>query len=195
MSHQIFHTTAFVLGSRPSGEANKRMTLLTRELGLVHAMVQGIRHGKSKLRFALQDFSLASVDLVRGREVWRVTSGQPQESFSQLLLQKNIKPLFEKVIRLLGRLYQGEISNELLFDELVGFLRFVKDTPPLGGELPLLEVIIVTRILHHLGYSAPRENDYILLKGPFTPELFSHVRPIRARLVQEINQALQETQL
>ncbi len=195
MSHQIFHTNALVLGSRTSGEANKRITLLTRELGLVHAMVQGIRHGKSKLRFALQDFSLASVDLVRGREVWRVTSGQPQESFSGLLLQKSTKSLFEKVMRLLGRLYQGEIPNEILFDEIIKFLRFMKETQLPHVEIPLVEVVIITRILHHLGYLASQDNDHALLEGPYTTELFAHVRTIRPRLVQEINQSLQETQL
>ena len=67
--HHIYHTEAFVLGSRNVGEANKMLSLYTRELGLVYAHAQGIRLGKSKLRFGLQDFSHATVDLVQGKDI------------------------------------------------------------------------------------------------------------------------------
>ncbi|MCE9517782.1 recombination protein O N-terminal domain-containing protein, partial [Candidatus Nomurabacteria bacterium] len=73
--HHIYHTKSFVIGSYNRGEANKILVLYTREMGLVRAVAQGIRLNKSKLRFGLQDFSYASVDLVRGRDIWRVTSG------------------------------------------------------------------------------------------------------------------------
>ena len=76
--HHLHHTEAYVLGSSPKGEDSKLLRLYTRELGLVYAHAQGVRKLSSKLRFTLQDFSLATVDLVRGREIWRVTTATPR---------------------------------------------------------------------------------------------------------------------
>ena len=38
--HHIHHTNALILGSKAKGEANKVFTLLTRELGVIHAVAQ-----------------------------------------------------------------------------------------------------------------------------------------------------------
>ena len=78
--HHIHHTEAFVLGSSPKGEDSKLLRLYTRELGLVYAHAQAVRKLSSKLRFTLQDFSRASVDLVRGKEIWRVTTATPNRA-------------------------------------------------------------------------------------------------------------------
>ena len=81
MHHHIYHTQGFVLSSRNVGEANKILTVFTRELGLIRATVQGIRLNKSKLKFSIQDLSFATIDFVKGKEVWRITSAKSITSF------------------------------------------------------------------------------------------------------------------
>jgi DNA repair protein RecO (recombination protein O) len=60
--HHIYHTEGFILSSRNVGEANKILTIYTREIGFVKALAQGVRLVKSKLRFALHDFSYTNID-------------------------------------------------------------------------------------------------------------------------------------
>ena len=110
--HHIYHTQGFVLGSRNKGEANKMLTIYTREMGLVRAMVQGIRLGKSKLRFALQDYSYTNIDLVRGKDIWRVTSAKNISTFPFARFSKDSLLLIARVSSLLERLCDGEESNE-----------------------------------------------------------------------------------
>jgi len=72
--HQIHTTAGFIIFSRPYGEADKLISIFTRDFGLVTATARGIRLEKSKLRYHAQDYSLGVFSLVRGKEFWRLTS-------------------------------------------------------------------------------------------------------------------------
>ncbi len=72
--HHIYHTEGIILGSKNYGETGKYYSIFTRDLGMVYASAQGVRKISSKFRYVLQDFSYVKVDLVRGRDFWRVTS-------------------------------------------------------------------------------------------------------------------------
>ena len=76
--HPIHTTPGFIIGSRPSGEAGKMISIFTRDLGLVFASAQGIRFEKSKLRPFTQDYSFGQFSFVRGKEYWRLTSAQEE---------------------------------------------------------------------------------------------------------------------
>ena len=41
---------------------------------MIYASASGVRKMSSKLRFVLQDFAYIKVDLVRGKDFWRLTS-------------------------------------------------------------------------------------------------------------------------
>src|SRR3989338_7449061 len=74
--YQKYHTDALVLGSREIGEADRMLLLFTREFGLVRGRCGGVRAGKSKMRYALQNYSLATVALVRGKLGWRLAGAR-----------------------------------------------------------------------------------------------------------------------
>jgi hypothetical protein len=80
--HAIYTTPGFIIGSRPSGEAGKLISIFTRDLGLVFASAQGIRFEKSKLRPFTQDYSFGEFSFVRGKEYWRLTSAQEERDSS-----------------------------------------------------------------------------------------------------------------
>ena len=75
MSHTLYSTECIVLGSVDSGEANRYISLFTREWVLC-AVARSVREEKSKLRYCLQSFSFTDATLVRGREVWRITGAE-----------------------------------------------------------------------------------------------------------------------
>lgn len=193
MAHHIYHTTALILLTKERGEANKRVTLLTRELGLVHAIAQGIRYEKSKLRFALQELSLARVDLVRGRDVWRITSAQSIHSFASECLVAQKKNTTERVIGTILRFYLGEDVHETVFDLVLRFLQAMEEEIEKENYISH-EVYTLFRVLCELGYctvpnSARQYEDNFSHAGIAIPET------IRTQMILEINRAFKESHL
>ncbi len=72
--HHIYHTEGIILGSKNFGEAGRYYFIFTRELGMIYASAQGVRKMSSKLRFVLQDFAYLKIDLIQGKDFWRITS-------------------------------------------------------------------------------------------------------------------------
>ena len=72
--HHIYHTEGIILGSRNIGEAGKYYYIFTRDLGMIYASASGVRKMSSKLRYVLQDFAYLKIDLVQGKDFWRVTN-------------------------------------------------------------------------------------------------------------------------
>lgn len=194
MSHHIYHTDAIVLRSSPLREANKMLVLYTRELGLIYAQAQGIRLLKSKLRFALQDYSLARVDLVRGRDVWRVTSALANQSFGSIVRSETGIYFLHNITRLIERLAGGEEAHQALFDDVVIALRYLEKE---GQEetFQVVELCLVLRILYYLGYIGNLDAHQGYVSGVFDPSLLNPKEIPRKSLIFEINRALRESQL
>ncbi len=190
--HHIYHTNALILRSRSKGEANKMIVLYTKELGLVHAATQGIRLLRSKLRFALQDFSIARVDLVRGKDVWRITSATPGAHIAIGETDADLIVRYARVFRLLEKLCAGEESNPELFDDLMVFITALKQAE--FSARHDIELHIVFRMLYYLGYIAPTETMSPLITSPFGTRIDAITAERRA-VAQMINDALRESQL
>ena len=142
MSYHIYTTKGIVLSSVPVGEADRIYKILTRDLGLVRARALSVRKSTSKLRGALEPFSLSQVSLVRGKEFWRLTS-------AELIKKIGSSGEVARPLSLLEKLVTGESPHQELFDAVAGSL----------GED---EVEVVSQILFHLGYL--KESDLNLEK-------------------------------
>jgi DNA repair protein RecO len=194
--HHIHHTEAFVLGSSPKGEDSKLLKLYTRELGLVYAHAQAVRKLSSKLRFTLQDFSLATVDLVRGREIWRVTTAVPVHAYANIRKDRASERILARVNSLLVRLVTGEEPSEEIFSILERTYELLERGGYTPEEHRTLELFSVARILIALGYLSRETMGEQSLFEPANaiPATFSDVS-FQHRLIRDINQALMATQL
>jgi DNA repair protein RecO (recombination protein O) len=195
MSHHIYHTQAIVISSRNYGEANKILTLYTRELGLIRAVVQGIRLSKSKLRFALADYSLARVDLVKGREVWRVTSATYVKSFGSLTQTIPGVSILSHTVKLLERLLPGEDPHENIFDDVVTAYEYLTLHNDKREFFEVTELCLVLRILKSLGYISTKEEYKTHVEGVFDPSMIAFDTLPKKTIIFEINRALRESQL
>lgn len=195
MSHHIYHTQAIVISSRNYGEANKILTLYTRELGLIRAVAQGIRLSKSKLRFALSDYSLARVDLVKGREVWRVTSATYVKSFGSLTQTIAGVSILSHTIKLLERLLPGEDPHENIFDDVVTAYEYLTLHNDKREFFEVTELCLVLRILKSLGYISTKEEYKTHVEGVFDPSMIVFDTLPKKTIIFEINRALRESQL
>jgi DNA repair protein RecO (recombination protein O) len=192
--HHIYHTEGIIVESRDFGEAGKYYSIFTRDLGMVRASAQGVRKLSSKLRFILQDFSYVKIDLIRGRDFWRVASASKTNQLEQIVKNKATFEVFDNVSRLLKRLLMGEDPNTPLFSDLINGLSILEKSET-EEDLRNIEVILVLRILNNLGYIRGGLKLDALVKSPFEKELVLEVSKSRREILSQINKALKETQL
>ena len=193
--HHIHHTEGIILGSKNFGEAGRYYNIFTRDLGMISASAQGVRKMSSKLRYVLQDFSYIKIDLVRGRDFWRVTSASKTNMLENVLVHRETFIVISNISRLLKRLLTGESANEALFSDLVNGFAILEKWNGKIDNLRNIEAVLVLRILNHLGYFASSDTLSPFVTLPFEEELLSEVPNNRVKILSEINKALHETQL
>ncbi len=196
MAHHVYNTEGFILDSAPSGEASKRYTLFTKDLGMVRAVAQGVRLSKSKLRFSLQDFSLVHVSLVRGKEVWRLTNARSEKNlYSYFKHDRRALSLIVQIFSLTKRLIPGEEKNEELFTILHDAFEFLDAGQLSNEEKSSFELILVIKILENLGYMGNSVELRSFIVEPWSKELLQDMERVKKIAYREINTSLKETQL
>lgn len=192
--HHIYHTEGIILGSKNFGEAGKYYSIFTRDLGLISASAQGVRKMSSKLRFVLQDFAYLKIDLVQGKDFWRVTNASKTNILEQIIKQPENFQIFANITHLLKRLLTGVEPNETLFIDLLQGLSILEKIKT-KEDLRNIEAIIVLRIVNNLGYIGENEILKTFIKSPFEERIIFEVSKNRAKILSEINQALKQTHL
>ncbi|MDO8729271.1 MAG: DNA repair protein RecO [bacterium] len=165
MSYHIYTTKGLILSERPTREADRIYTIMTRDLGLVRAMAIGVRKEASKLRGNIEPFSLALVSFVKGKNSWRLTSAEFIKQISSI-------PAIARPLLLLEKLVQGEAPHPELFDAVEDAILFYPDLSralsrehgrgALEPHDEMFEINVVSKILFHLGYL--KESDMALGK-------------------------------
>lgn len=189
--HTLHTTQAFVLGTYPHGESNRVYKLLTKNLGLLYAHAQSVRELKSRNRFALQVGAMPTVTLVKGREVWRITSAQHDSE----VCKGKVRPYVERMLRIVGKLVPVEDIAEEIFSILE---HVVQACNTHTDATSLIEAVAMLRIMDKLGYIAhPLEDVSVaeFLKGSdFSQELLEKAKEHRHKLISRVNTALEEAQ-
>ncbi len=191
--HHIFHTEGIILWSKNYGETGKYYSIFTKDLGMIYASAQGVRKMSSKLRFVLQDFSYIKLDLVRGKDFWKITSASKTGQLEKISNEDNLE-IVENISRLLKRLLAGEESNASLFGELLRGFQALEISGS-AEELRNIEIILVLRILSHLGYIGDGQISGRFINSPLEGELVFEISKNKAKILYEINKALRETHL
>lgn len=79
-----YKTEAIVLLSRDSGDADKLVTLFSRDFGKINTMAYGARRPRNRLSGYLQVFMNIDVALVAGKGIDSIKQCEPLQSFRQL---------------------------------------------------------------------------------------------------------------
>ena len=193
--HHIYTTEAIIIKSMPMGEANRLYFLLTKDLGFIKAAAQGVRLAKSKLKGHMLTFSLVKVSVVKGRDIWRLTSAETIIQNGVIKNSDKLSVLFNSSALLL-RLIHGEEKNEKLFQCVESAYILCRDADLSHAELKNAEILTVLRIMHFLGYIKKAESLSVFAESTnLTPELLADFSSKSKAAVLEINRALKETHL
>lgn len=86
------HTLGIVLKRTNYGEADRIITVLTKDIGKVQVMAKGVRRERSKLAGGIEPFSISEIGLVKGRgDIDTLTSARLQKHYGNIV--KSIEKL------------------------------------------------------------------------------------------------------
>lgn len=191
--HHIYTTESIIL-RRDALDTSASYIVLTKDLGLIRARAQGVRGIKSRLKGALQEFSFSTIAFVHGRSGWKITTAIPERNFFNDVKDVKVRKIMAHIADSLIRLITGEEKSPEIFSAVSNGFSILTE----GKEdAPLIETIILARVLHTLGLLASDEHTAPLLLDytDFSSSLLSHTTIHKASIIRVINRGFQESQL
>lgn len=189
--YQKYHTEALVLRARESGENDRVFSLYTKDFGLVRARASAVRAEHSKMRYALQDYSRASVSLVKGKRGWRLAGAAALKSVCG---ERKSIAAFARIAELTTRLVHGEERSDYLYAALAeAHDALMREDVAASATI---EIVCVARVLYALGYlSAEAFETALFTHTAYEREHVLEAETIRDKLLSSINRAIAETHL
>jgi len=140
---------AIVLRHADWGEADRLVTLYTREQGKLRAVAKGARKITSRKAGHLEPFTQVKLQLARGRDLFIVTQADTLEAYLPLRENLVLTGNASYVIELLDRfVYEDEGANPTLFRLLADTLKRLAD----GNDIWLAVRYYEMRLLDFLGF-------------------------------------------
>lgn len=186
MRHK-YSSEVLVLGRHPYNEAGSVLSLLSRDLGLIHARAEGVRRSGARLAHALQTLSLTHATLVRGKEVWRVTGATLEKEYVREL-GSSARNRIARVSGLLQRILAREDADERIFECFHEFLQAL--TTLKEEEQNAAETLVVLRILSILGFDAGDP-----IPEGYGPDARAYVDAHHKQLIARVNKGIAATGL
>lgn len=190
--YEKYQTDALILRSYERGEADRVYAIFTHDFGFLWARCAAVRRESSKMRYALQPGSRASISLVRGNRGWRIVGTAALSRIDPK--ERSAVHSFTRIAQLLERLSAGEEANQYLFAVLreahEALIREPKSTHP------VIELVTVARLLYALGYlSTEALGTALFAETAYAPTHLAEATTLRSKLLASVNKAISETQL
>lgn len=147
-----YRAEAIVLRTHKLGEADRIITLLTRERGKVRAVAKGVRRTKSKFGARLEPFSRVDLLVFEGKNLDIITQAESLNTYGQeLALDYSLWTAGQTMLETADRLTpEDSISTESQYLLLVGALRTLVAGEHAAG---LVLDAFLLRALSMAGYS------------------------------------------
>lgn len=149
MTQRIFKAEGLVLRTRPLGEADRLVTLLTREEGKFEAVARGARKVKSKLAAGVDLFTHGHYNFHRGK-TWPIITGQdPIERFLRFREDPDLYPYGLYFAELTDRLVSGQSPGVEIFELLLEGWKVLSE----AVDRPLICRAFELKLAHAAGYN------------------------------------------
>ena len=190
--HHIYHTNSIILDTFPTGEADMTILLFTKELGMILAVAKSVRSAKSKLRYSLQIGSVSKVDLVKGKQVWRVISATPIDRIN--ILDTETRAVVAKAVRFVKRMVDKEKEERGIYSDLESLLFSTKKGHS-KEKLAEIELVFYLRSLFGLGYIANNAEFRDILSREYSISELETLPLPRKKILDAIKNAIYESHL
>ncbi|WP_448336293.1 DNA repair protein RecO [Bellilinea sp.] len=147
-AERTLRVEAIVLRHSDWGEADRLLSLFTREEGKLRAIAKGVRRLRSRKAGHLQPFTRVKLMLAHGRDLWIVTQAETVAAY--LALREDLERIAHAsyAVELLDRFTYEEGANRPLFDLLAITLQRLNEGQPPFTLLRYYEL----RLLDLLGF-------------------------------------------
>ncbi len=192
--HEIHHTEGFILAVTDVKEANRLFRIFTKDFGTISAMAQSVRREQSKLKGHLPLYGFTYLDVVRGRDMWRITSARLKTNVPFDLKQKQ-KRLYARTLEAIDRLYRGEEPHEELFTHTTQLLTLLETEHFSNEQLQFLDTLSLVRLFYFLGYLERDALIAAVTSGTLAQALQTIDETKHRLLVQKSHEALKASHL
>jgi len=136
-----------VLKTRPYGETNKVVTLMTREVGKVAAMARGAKKPSSRLAAISQPFVHGTFMIQQGRGMGTLQQGEPLESMRHIQEDIVATAYASYVVEIVDRLVESDKPEPYAFDVLSQALHAIDE----GYDPEAIAMFVEWKMLPYTG--------------------------------------------
>ncbi len=162
---RLYRTPAVILKRTDLGEADRIITLFSREVGKIRAVAKGVRRSTSRSAGHLEPFTLSDVMFAVGRELDVISQADTLESFRAVREDVILATHAYYLAEVVDLLTEERQENRAVFETLVAGLRDLADNP----DARLVLVIFHLRLLDALGYR-PELRECVGCRASIQPE-------------------------
>jgi DNA repair protein RecO (recombination protein O) len=163
-----YQTEAVVIKKTKLGEADRILTLYSRDFGKIEAVAKGVRRPKSKLAGHLELLTYSQIRLARGRNLDTVTGSQTVEAFLPLKNDLWLTSYGLYTAELVNQFNPERSPNQAVFDLLVDTLRRLSQAENSDLTLRFFEL----HLLETAGFR-PQLRECVACKAELKPEVNS----------------------
>lgn len=124
---RLYRCEAIVLARMDFGEADRILTLYSRQRGKLRVIAKGARRPLSRLGPHLEYFSRSRLMLAKGRELDVVTGAETADAYLGIRDDLDAFGHASHMVEILSRLTQDRQENQAVFDLLANSLRLLAD--------------------------------------------------------------------
>jgi DNA repair protein RecO (recombination protein O) len=161
---RTYQTQGVIIKKTRLGEADRILSIYTRDLGKIQGVARGVRRSKSKMAGHLELLTYSQLTLARGRTLDIITGAQTIESFLPLKTDLMLTSYGLYATELVSQFTGEEQPDEVLFDLLLETLRAISSDQNLDLVLRYFEV----KLLDAAGYR-PQLHECVACHQPLAP--------------------------
>jgi DNA repair protein RecO (recombination protein O) len=162
---RLYRTQAVVLKRMDLGEADRIVTLFSRDEGKIRAVAKGVRRTTSRSAGHLEPFTLSDVLFAVGRELDVISQADTLEAFRNLRENLELTTHAYYLAEVVDLLTADRIENAAVFDTLVDGLHNLDN----AVDVKLVLIAFQLRLLDALGYR-PELRECVSCRSQIEPE-------------------------
>jgi DNA repair protein RecO (recombination protein O) len=145
---RLYRTPAVILKRTDLGEADRIVTVFSRDVGKIRAVAKGVRRTTSRSAGHLEPFTLSDVLFAVGRELDVISQADTLEAFREIREDLELTTHAYYLAEVVDLLTEDHLENREVFDTLVEGLRSLRAT----HDPRLVLIVFHLKLLDALGY-------------------------------------------
>jgi len=147
--NQNYKTQGIIIGKRDFLEADKILTVFTRDLGKIQIKAKGLKRALAKMAGHLEMFNLVNLELIKGRTFYIVIGAELIDGFPEVKENYEKMGLYFYFCEVLDKILEERVRHKNTFAFFLGILNELKKE---DADLLLITIYFELNVLSMLGF-------------------------------------------